>query len=85
MAKAKKNEFKPLDSEEVLQKMGKRIRELRIKKGYSNLDIFAYDHGFARAQYGRYENGEDLRLTTLLRLMNAFEISLHDFFAEGFD
>lgn len=82
MAKSKKNDFRPLDSEEVLQKMGKRIRELRIKKGYSNLDIFAYDHGFARAQYGRYENGEDLRLTTLIRLVNAFEITLEEFFAE---
>jgi len=85
MKKAKNAKYIHLDTDEVLQKMGKRIRELRIKKGFSNMDVFAYEHGFARAQYGRYENGEDLRFSTLLRLINAFEINLEDFFGEGFE
>jgi transcriptional regulator with XRE-family HTH domain len=84
MKKAKNAKYIPLETDEVLQKMGKRIRELRIKKGFTNMDIFAYEHGFARAQYGRYENGEDLRFSTLLRLINAFEMSLEEFFSAGF-
>ena len=77
--------FKPLDADVELQKFGKRIKQLRIKKGYSNYEHFAYDHHISRAQYGRYENGQDLRYSTLIKIISAFEISVSEFFAEGFD
>ncbi len=71
--------------EEVLQKLAKRIKELRIAKGYSSYEYFAYDHNISRAQYGRYEKGEDLRFSTLAKIINALGISMKDFFSEGFD
>jgi transcriptional regulator with XRE-family HTH domain len=84
--KAKKgNKHVPLDPNLQLEKLGKRLRELRLKKGYTSLEIFAYEHGFGRAQYGRYELGQDLQFTTLVRLVNCFEMSLEDFFVEGFN
>jgi len=73
-----------LDAVDQLEKLGKRLRELRIKKGYSSLEIFAYEHGFGRAQYGRYELGKDLQFTTLIRLVNCFDMTLEEFFGEGF-
>lgn len=83
--KAKKNsKHVPLDPDLQLENLGKRLRELRLKKGYTSLEIFAYEHGFGRAQYGRYELGQDLQFTTLIRLVNCFEMSLEDFFGEGF-
>ena len=33
----------------------------------------------------QYEKGKDLRYTSLLRLLSAFDISLQEFFAEGFN
>jgi transcriptional regulator with XRE-family HTH domain len=69
---------------EVLQ-LGRRIRELRIKKGFTNYEYFAYEHGFSRAQYGRYEQGQDLQFTTLIRLVKAFDMTLEEFFSEGFE
>jgi hypothetical protein len=39
------------------EKLGKRFRELRIAKGYTNYEQFAFEHRIPRAQYGRYENG----------------------------
>lgn len=75
----------PLDQEDELQKIAARLKYLRKKKGYSNMDIFAYEHGFGRAQYGRYENGQDLRYTTIVRLANCFEMSIKEFFGEGFE
>lgn len=71
--------------EEVLQKLAKRIKELRIAKGYSSYEYFAYDHNISRAQYGRYEKGEDLRFSTLAKIINAFGISMKEFFSEGFE
>jgi transcriptional regulator with XRE-family HTH domain len=84
--KAKKsNKHVPLDPNSQLENLGQRLRELRLKKGYTSLEIFAYEHGFGRAQYGRYELGQDLQFTTLVRLVNCFEMSLEEFFGAGFD
>lgn len=39
----------------------------------------------SRTQLWRYENGEDLRFTSLLKVLKALDISLAKFFGEGFD
>lgn len=79
----KENEDK-LPKEDLI-KLGNRIRELRIKKGYTSYEYFAYEHNISRAQFGRYEKGEDLRYTSLLKVVRALDISLQEFFSEGFD
>ncbi len=81
----KKDKRTPLTTEEALKKLGKRIKQLRIQKGYTSYEYFAYDHDISRAQFGRYENGEDLRFSSLLKVVNALDISLEEFFSEGFD
>ena len=83
-AKKKGKTVKKLPNKE-LTKLGNRIKDLRIKKGYSNYEFFAYDHKIPRAQYGRYEKGEDLRYSSLLRVIKAFEMTQKEFFSEGFD
>lgn len=83
--KSKNEPQRPLDQNEELRKLAERLKSLRKKKGYSNMDIFAYEHGFGRAQYGRYENGQDLRYSTIVRLANCFDMSIKDFFSEGFE
>lgn len=70
--------------QEQLQKLANRIKELRIKKGYTSYETFAYDHNIPRAQYGRYEKGEDLKFSSLLKVVKALDISLKEFFDEGF-
>ena len=81
----KANERDKEMAKEYLKKLGNRIKALRIKKGYSNYDFFAYDHHIPRAQWGRYENGQDLRFSSLLKVVNAFDMTLSEFFSEGFD
>lgn len=68
-----------------VQKLAKRIKTLRTNQGYVNAEHFAFNHYFARSQYARYEQGEDLRFTSLLKLTRAFGITLEQFFSEGFD
>ena len=76
---------KDLEAEKLLEKLGSRLRELRKARGYTNYEQFAFDHGLPRAQYGRYEKGQDLRLSSLVKVLTAMEVSLTEFFAEGFE
>lgn len=66
---------------ENLEFIGKRLKQLRIAKGYTSYDVFAYEHEISRSQYGKYERGVDLRLSTLLRLIYAHDLTLQEFFA----
>ena len=75
---------KTLKKDTDLIKLGKRIKQLRIAKGYTSYEYFAYEHNISRAQFGRYEKGEDLRYSSLLKVIRAFDISLEEFFNEGF-
>lgn len=68
-----------------LAKLGKRIRALRKAKGYKNFEHFAYEFGFSRAQFARYEKGEDLRYSSLLRVIRALDMTAEEFFGEGFE
>ena len=86
MAKAKK--AKPLESDfdVFLQKTGARMRELRIQKGFSNYEHFAYEHNIGRSQYGKYEQGkDDLRLSSLYKIILSLDLTFEEFFSEGFD
>jgi len=71
-------------NEDYLKMLGSRIKALRIKKGYSNYEFFAYDHDIPRAQFGRYENGQDLKFSSLIKIVSAFGMTLEEFFSEGF-
>lgn len=86
MANAKKKSIpKRKEPEAELKKLGDRIRNLRISKGYTSYETFAYEHGIPRTQFGRYEKGEDLRYSSLLRVVNAFGMDIAEFFSEGFE
>lgn len=68
-----------------LMQCGERFKTLRKAKGYSNYEQFAYLHDIGRSQYGKYEKGADMRLSTFFRVLEALEISPVEFFGEGFD
>lgn len=74
-----------IENEEYLKLLGKRLKELRIKKGYTNYENFAFEHGIGRAQYGKYETGGNIQFNTLVKILKALEISVKDFFAGGFE
>ncbi|TDW97156.1 helix-turn-helix domain-containing protein [Dinghuibacter silviterrae] len=85
---AKKKNEKPTDAEiEIfLGKIGERLRQLRTDGGYTSYEQFAYEHNIGRAQYGKYERGtEDLRISSLYKVVAAFGISMEEFFREGFE
>ncbi|HSZ86472.1 MAG TPA: helix-turn-helix transcriptional regulator [Puia sp.] len=81
---AKKIKKKELSIDQELEKLGKRIKQLRIDKGYTSYEYFAYENEISRAQFGRYEKGEDLRYSSLLKVIKAFGMTVSEFF-EGLD
>lgn len=68
-----------------LDKLAKRIKSLRIAKGYTSYEVFAFENSINRVQYGRYEKGGDLRYTSLLKVIKALDMTPAEFFSEGFD
>ena len=87
MKSQKKQVRKKYDKETShnLKQLGNRLKQLRIKKGYTKADVFAYEHEIDRAQYGSYESGRNIQYDTLLKLIKLHNITLKDFFSEGFD
>jgi len=72
------------EKDPIVIALGARIKELRIAKGYTNYENFAFDHDIPRSQFGRYEKGEDLRFTSLIKIFQAFNISPEEFFDDRF-
>jgi transcriptional regulator with XRE-family HTH domain len=64
--------------------LGDRLRYFRKLKGYTNYEHLAYDIGISRSQYGKYEKGGNIKFTTLCSILNHLDVSLADFFSEGF-
>ncbi len=71
--------------ENKIAQLGKRIKDLRLSKGYTNAEKFAYEHEISRSQYAQYEQGKDLRFSSLIKLTDAFGITMEEFFSEGFN
>ncbi|MCE9538622.1 MAG: helix-turn-helix domain-containing protein [Bacteroidetes bacterium] len=77
---------KPDSTDSDFVKLGKRMRELRIKKGFKSFETFAYDNELPRVLYGNYEKGVgNITYKNLLKVIRALGISLKEFFSEGVD
>ena len=78
--KTKKSTGSLDNGEIIIKKIGSRIKELRLKAGYSSLEKFAFEHEISRTQYARYERGEDMRISSLLNVVEAHGMTLQEFF-----
>ncbi|WP_166334411.1 helix-turn-helix domain-containing protein [Sphingobacterium chungjuense] len=74
------------DLPKEVKKIGLRLRQVRKELGFSNSDDFAYKYELNRSQYGKYEAGsEDLRISSLINILEKIDMSLNDFFNKDFD
>jgi hypothetical protein len=64
---------------EDIQKLGRRIKQLRIEKGYPTPEAFAAKHGIDTHLYKTYEAGTDMPVTAIHHLATAFGITMHEF------
>lgn len=83
MVSKKKNKSSGEEFDLFLTEVGKKLKSYREAAGYSSYEHFAYDHNIGRAQYGKYERGtEDMRLSSLFKLLASMGISWEDFFKD---
>ena len=75
-----KQETKPEDIDPRILKIATKIKELRIKKGYTSHELFAWDNNLNRVQYWRIEKGSNITLKTLLLILDIHKVTLEDFF-----
>jgi len=74
------NEQKKGNIDLRIQKIADKLKELRIEKGYSSHENFAWDNNLNRVQYWRIEKGSNITMKTLLSILDIHKIPLKDFF-----
>ncbi len=73
--------------DDFLIKVGKRIKSLRKKNGFNSAELFAYDIEVSRVGMSKYETGafDDIRMRTLLKIIDGLGMTPKEFFSEGFE
>lgn len=62
------------------KKIAEKIKQLRIDKGYSSYENFAYENDLSRVQYWRLERGTNFTINYLLKVLEIHKLSLSEFF-----
>ena len=65
-----------------IAKIANKIKELRVQKGYTSHETFAWENELNRVQYWRIEKGSNITLKTLITILNIHKISLSEFFGD---
>ena len=66
---------------EIQREIGDKLRQLRLKSGYSSYENFAVDNELSRMHYWRMEKGlTNLTIKSLCKVLNIHKISIDDFF-----
>lgn len=65
-----------------LNAIGAKIRDLRIRSGYTSAEIFAYEHDLNRISYWRMEKGANITMNSLFRILDIHQITLSEFFKD---
>lgn len=69
--------------ERTLEEIGRKLRHLRKKKGYTSAESFAYDHDLPRVHYWRMEKGKvNLTLKSLHKILSIHKMTIEEFFVE---
>lgn len=67
---------------DLLEKVGKKLEELRKNAGYTSHETFAYDNEIPRVQYWRIEKGRaNLTLKSLVKILAIHKLTVEEFFA----
>jgi len=69
---------------EQIKKIAEKVKELRIKAGFSSYEGFALHSGINRNSYFRFERsastGDNYTIALLIKITRGLNISLSDFF-----
>lgn len=69
-------------SDKRLLKIAQKLKQMRLDKGYTSYETFAWEHEINRVQYWRIEKGSNITLTSLMKVLDIHKVSMKDFFAD---
>ena len=69
-------------TEKRLIKIGSKLKDLRIAKGYTSYENFAMEFDLDRKYYWSIEKGRNISLEYLFKLLEIHKIELKDFFSD---
>lgn len=65
-----------------IKAISNKLKELRISKGYTSYETFAFENELNRVQYWRIESGQNITLKTLIKVLQIHDKSLEEFFKD---
>ena len=65
-----------------LIKISIRAKDLRIKRGYPTVESFIKAKGLSGSLYRRFENGDDITFSNLVKIIKAFDMPFAEFFRD---
>lgn len=66
---------------EILEVIGHHLKQLRLAKGYTSQEDFAFDHDLPRVQYWRMEKGvANLTFRSLAKVLAIHGLTIEEFF-----
>ncbi len=72
------------DLEADLKKIGERLKEMRLAKGFTSYRNFANEYDIEPKSYWRLEQGvSDFKYSSLKRVLDAHDISIEEFYEKG--
>jgi hypothetical protein len=63
-------------------KIAQKLKQMRLDKGYTSYETFAWENEINRVQYWRIEKGSNITLTSLMKVLDIHNVSLKDFFED---
>ena len=66
----------------TIAKIASKIKRLRVQRGYTSYETFAYDNELPRVQYWRMEKGTNFTIKNLLKILEIHQISIEEFFSD---
>jgi len=68
-------------NQDPFQSLGQSIKRKIAAKGYPTVEVFAHEHAIPKGTLSKIVNGKvDAKVSTLLRISQALEISISEFF-----
>ncbi|MFN3967746.1 helix-turn-helix domain-containing protein [Flavobacterium sp.] len=62
--------------------IAEKIKALRIEKGFTSYETFAFTHEINRVQYYRIERGQNITLKTLIKVLKIHNLTVQEFFKD---
>tara|TARA_B100000767_G_scaffold212526_1_gene199759 strand:+ start:576 stop:1049 length:474 start_codon:yes stop_codon:yes gene_type:complete len=69
-----------LELSTLQQKIGARLKKLRLEAGFSSYEVFADKNRLSRIQYFKMEKGTNFTLKSLSRILNIHDVSVVNFY-----